>query len=82
MGRYFNVCSRCGANLDPGEACSCNLVPETPKMSPQVTAPATAQKKKVAPKKRTAAVDKTKPRYTRGSRPERRVYNPELPCFW
>ena len=23
MGRYFNVCPCCGANLDPGERCDC-----------------------------------------------------------
>lgn len=24
MHRYFNKCPRCGANLDPGERCTCN----------------------------------------------------------
>lgn len=23
MGRMFNVCDMCGANLDPGEKCTC-----------------------------------------------------------
>lgn len=23
MSRYYNVCNRCGAALDPGEKCSC-----------------------------------------------------------
>ena len=23
MSRYYNICNRCGATLDPGEKCTC-----------------------------------------------------------
>ena len=66
----YRECPYCGAALDPGETCDCDGIAK-----PAVPDPA-AQKEN-APLPRP-----TKVRYTYGSRPERRIYDPNCPAFW
>ena len=67
---YYRSCPDCGAALDPGEHCDCR------KNSSQKVITATAEKKP------TVRPKINPPRYTRGRRPERRIFDPNCPAFW
>ena len=73
---FYRECPYCHENLDPGEHHEC--IPDKPEEEVPMVVQVNAAPTKVAAK----SVYERRPRYTRGSRPERRIFNPDLPCFW